>query len=140
MDNAWVFFYGAFMSAEVLKEHGIDCETTVAAKLSGFELSIRSRANLRPSPAHVSYGGLAYLTHRDIARLYDGLRDDFGIDYHPCPVIAELADGSSRPALCYLAPDIEAAPADPAYVNRLARCAKELDAPEAYIEHIKSFL
>jgi hypothetical protein len=140
MENAWVFFYGTFMSAKILRDRGINCETTIPAKLNGYELSIRPRVNLKKKESCVSYGGLAHISHQDISRLYSHLNDKFGINYYPYPVITELVDGSVKPALCYISFDIQDSPADPDYVNELASCATELEAPEAYIGHIKSFL
>ena len=140
MENVWVFFYGTFMSAKILREYGINCEATIPAKLNGYELSIRPRVNLKKNESCVSYGGLAHISHQDISRLYSDLNDKFGITYYPYPVIAELADGSLKPALCYISFDIRDSLADPDYVNKLARCATGLEAPEAYIGHIKSFM
>jgi hypothetical protein len=140
MKKAAVFFYGTFMSARVLNEHGIACDITHPAKLNGYELSIRPRVNLRRNPDGAAYGGVAEITHADIARLYDGLREKFGITYHPFPVQVELFDGSFRPALCYISADIKDAPADPKYVDALAECAVQLQAPESYVQHIRSFL
>ncbi len=140
MENVWVFFYGTFMSAKILREYGINCEATIPAKLNGYELSIRPRVNLKKNDSCVSYGGLAHISHQDISRLYSDLNDKFGITYYPYPVIAELADGGLKPALCYISFDIRDSLADPDYVNELARCATELEAPEAYIRHIKSFM
>lgn len=140
MNNVWVFFYGTFMSAEILRGYGINCKETVSAKLNGYELSIRPRVNLHKKRGAVSYGGLACISPQDISRLYDDLIDKFGISYFPYPVLAELADGSFRAALCYISFDIQDSAADPEYVNELARCAIELDAPSQYIEHIMSFI
>ncbi len=140
MENVWVFFYGTFMSAKILREHGINCEATIPAKLSGYELSIRPRVNLKKNESCISYGGLANISHQNISRLYGDLDDKFGISYYPYPVIAELADGSLKPALCYISFDIQDSLAAPDYVNALARCATELEAPEAYIGYIKSFM
>ncbi len=140
MENVWVFFYGTFMSAKILREYGITCEATIPAKLNGNELSIRPRVNLKKNDSCVSYGGLAHISHQDISRLYSDLNDKFGITYYPYPVIAELADGSLKPALCYISFDIRDSLADLEYVNELARCATGLEAPEAYIGHIKSFM
>jgi len=140
MENAWVYFYGTFMSAKVLRDSGINCEATIPAKLNGYELSIRPRVNLKKKEFCVSYGGLAHISHQDISRLYGDLNDKFGITYYPYSVIAELADGSVTPALCYISFDIQDSLADPDYVNELASCATELQAPEPYIGHIKSFL
>ena len=140
MHHTTVFFYGTFMSSRVLKEYGIPCDVTVPAKLSGYRLSIRPRVNLHQQPDTDAYGGLAEVTHAELASLYDGLRTTFGINYHPFPVLAELANGRSQPTLCYLSFDIPDAPPDPSYVRQLAECAKELAAPESYIRHILSFL
>jgi hypothetical protein len=140
MENVWIFFYGTFMSARILREYGIKCEATIPAKLHGYELSVRPRVNLRSDETAVSYGGLAHISHLEIEQLYRDLNDRFGITYYPYPVFAELADGSSKPALCYLAFAIEDSPADTSYVSELARCARELEAPESYIDYIKSFM
>jgi hypothetical protein len=140
MHRTAVFFYGTFMSGRVLKEHGIECNLTLPAKLSGYRLSIRPRVNLHPQPDEAVYGGLAEVTHAELATLYEGLRTTFGINYHPFPVLAQLANGSFLPALCYLSFDIPDAPPDPAYVRALAECAEQLSAPESYIRHIFSFL
>lgn len=140
MHRTTVFFYGTFMSSRVLKEYGISCDVTVPAKLSGYRLSIRPRVNLHPQPDADAYGGLAEVTHAELASLYDGLRTTFGIHYHPFPVLAQLTNGTFQPALCYLSSDIPDAAPDPAYVRELAECARELSAPESYIRHILSFL
>jgi len=140
MDNAWIFFYGTFMSVGVLRDHDIQCETTIPAKLDGYELTIRPRVNLTKNESSASYGGLAHISHRDISRLYQELDDVFGITYFPYAVMADLADGSSRPALCYIAFDIPDSAPDRDYINQMARCAKELEAPHDYIDHIMSFI
>lgn len=140
MQRTTVFFYGTFMSSRALKEHGIQCGRTLPAKVSGYRLSIRPRVNLHPQPDADAYGGLAEVTHAELASLYDGLRTSFGINYHPFPLLAQITNGTIQPALCYLSSDIPDAAPDPAYVRELAECAKELSAPESYIRHILSFL
>jgi len=140
MHRTAVFFYGTFMSSRVLKEHGIACDLTLPAKLSGYRLSIRPRVNLHPQPDEAVYGGLAEVTHAELASLYDGLRTTFGINYHPFPVLAQLSNGHFQPALCYLSFDIPDAPPDSSYVRELAECAEQLSAPDSYIRHILSFL
>lgn len=62
------------------------------------------------------------------------------ISFYPFPVIAELADGNTKSALCYTSFGIPISPAEPDYVNELARRATELGAPEAYIAHINSLM
>ena len=130
MEHVWVFFYGTFMSAKILREYGIGCEVTIPDKLNGYELSIRPRVNLKENESCVSYGELAHISLQDISRLYSDIN---GITYYPYPVIADLADGSLKPALCYRSFDTQDSLADPDYVNELARCATELEAPDAYI-------
>jgi len=127
------------MSARILRQHGINCNTTYPAKLNGYALSIRPRVNLTPSVTSTSYGGLALLSHLDIETLYSNLKRDFDIDYFPHPVIVELPDNSTRSALCYLCSEISDEAPNPEYINEMQICAKELDAPESYISHIKSF-
>lgn len=140
MEQVWVFFYGTIMSARVLRECGINCDETIPTKLNGYELSVRPRVNLKKNESCVSYGGLALISHNDISQLYSELHDKFGITYYPYPVITELADRSTKSALCYISFDIKEAQADPDYVNKLVLCAAEMEAPESYIRHIKSFL
>lgn len=140
MQRTTVFFYGTFMSSRVLKEHGIECERTLPAKLSGYRLSIRPRVNLHPELDTAAYGGLAEVTHSELASLYDGLRAAYGINYYPFPVLAQLANDRFQPALCYLSFDIPDAPPDPSYVRDLAECAQEMSAPDSYIRHILSFV
>lgn len=137
--KAWIFFYGTFMSARVLREHGIDCDQTFSAKLNGYQLSIRPRVNLRLNSESAVYGGLALVSHEEIFSLYDGLKRDFKIVYHPYAVLVEMPDGSTRPALCFISPHIPDAVADPSYVNELAQCAREMQAPENYLKHIMTF-
>ena len=139
MENVWVFFYGTFMSARILREYEIKCNKTIPAKLNGYELSVRPRVNLRINEHSVSYGGLAHISHTEISQLYRDLNEKFGITYYPYPVVAELVDGSLSPALCYLSFAIQNTLADPEYISELARCAIELEAPESYIDQIESF-
>lgn len=138
--NVWVFFYGTFMRTKVLHEYGIHCKETSPAKLNGFELIVRPRVNLIKREGAVSYGGLAYISHRDIFFLYDNLRKNFGIIYSPYPVIAQLSDGRSRPALCYIALNIEDGKPDPLYIEELIGCAKQVGASPQYLDHIQSFI
>lgn len=127
------------MNAKVLRRHEVDCGETLPAKLDGYELSIKPRVNLEKKGGCTVYGGLAFITHRDISRLYSNLKTDFGITYYPFPVSAQLPDGSQKIALCYIAFDIPQEKANPKYINELAECAKEMNAPEPYIQRIKSF-
>ncbi|MCH8979653.1 MAG: gamma-glutamylcyclotransferase [Armatimonadetes bacterium] len=96
----WVFFYGTFMSARVLREHGVDCESTVPAVLNGHRLTISPRANLVADPGAVAYGGLALLRDEETDSLYKGLEDDYSLVYKPQSVVTKTFEGDDRAALC----------------------------------------
>jgi hypothetical protein len=137
--RVWVFFYGTFMNVGVLAEHGVIVSEAVPARVSGFELTIRPRVNLIASHRSCVYGGLVAVTHDDLARIYSGLEERFGLTYLPEAVLAETLDGALRPALCYIAPHMAAGPADGAFVRHLAACVRGLALPEWYALHVESF-
>lgn len=134
-----VFSYGTFMHPDVLKKHGVFAQDTQAARLAGFELIIRPRVNLISSNRSYVYGSVAAVTHDDLTKIYSELQETFGLIYLPEAVVAETLDGLFIPALCYIAPEMPASPADPAYVKELAECSRKMGAPEWYIAHIESF-
>jgi len=133
-----IFFYGTFMSRAVLAGHGIDVPTVVPAKLSGYQLTVRQRANLVHDDRSCTYGSIAALTHEQISTLYQNLDDQFGLKYLPEAVIAESLDGAFIPVLCYIAPEMDES-ASPEYVKQLASCVRELGLPEWYAAHVESF-
>lgn len=139
MTRVWVFFYGTFMSPGVLIEHGVTPGRTVPARLNGFELHIRPRGNLTRSDRWCAYGVITEVTHEDLARLYSDLEERFGLKYLPEPVLAEALDGTVRPALCYIAPHMDDAPATSDYVGQLAEAVRAAGLPEWYAELVESF-
>ena len=139
MNKVWVFFYGTFMSARVLRQHGIECNATHPARVSGYLLSIRPRVNLTQNRGSCVYGGMAFVSQNDIAALYDGLKEQFGIIYQPYPVMAELSDGSIRAALCFISSIITDDAPDNGYIDEMMICAREMHAPEIYLSHIDAF-
>ena len=138
MTRVWVFFYGTFMSAGVLIEHGITPGHIIPARLNGFELSIRPRVNLMRSERSCVYGAMTEVTH-DLARLYSDLEAHFGLKYLPEPVLIEAFDGTVRPVLCYIAPHMDDAPAMSDYVGQLAEAVRAAGLPEWYSEFVESF-
>ena len=134
-----IFFYGTFMTAGVLAEHGIYSPRITPAKLTGYELSIRPRVNLARSECASVYGSVAALTPNEISRLYQELEIKFGLKYLPEPVIVETLDGVFLPALCYIAPHMDDSAPAPEYVRQLAACVRELGLPERYALHVESF-
>ena len=137
--GVWVFFYGAFMSPGVLAEHGVTPGRIVPARLNGFELYIRPRGNLARSDRSCVYGVIADVTHEDLDRLYSDLEERFGLKYLPEPVLVEAFDGTVRPALCYIAPHMNDAPAAREYVNELVAAVRAAGLPEWYAELVDSF-
>lgn len=137
--HVWVFFYGTFMSRDVLIAHGVTPTSVVPARLDGFELYIRPRVNLKPCDRSCVYGSVAAVTHEELSRLYTHLEEVFGVKYSPQPVLACALDGTVRPALCYIASHMDDAPATRDYVNELAEVVRAAGLPEWYAEFVESF-
>jgi gamma-glutamyl AIG2-like cyclotransferase len=133
------FFYGSYMNPDVLREVEIDLRAPQVARLSGYELTIRPRANLTRSDRHVAWGVVAELDHRELERLYAHASDVLGECYLPEAVLVEHEGGRFRPALCYLCHSMVPRPAETAYVERVAAPARALALPAWYIAHIESF-
>jgi cation transport regulator ChaC len=137
--RVWVFFYGSYMNFDVLREVDLVPDRWEVARLAGFDLRIAHRANLVRSDGAVVYGILATATHAELARLYAHAEEILGEVYLPEAVLAETLDGTWRAALCYLCPDMEPRPADPAYVERIAAPARALGFPAWYLDRIRAF-
>jgi hypothetical protein len=136
--QVWVFFYGTFMNPAVMKDYGVTVGAVSPAQLVGFDLTIRPRPNLVRCERTSVFGSLMLVTHTDLATIYSDLERRFGIKYLPEAVLATTLDGALRPALCYVAADMTDAPADPAFVNQLARCVRTMGLPDWYAAHVES--
>jgi cation transport regulator ChaC len=137
--KVWVFFYGSYINLTVLGEVGLVPEHWEVGRLAGFDIQIRPLANLVRSEEHCVYGILATATHAQLARLYAHARDVLGEVYLPEAVIVQTRDGKWRPALCYICPEMEPRPADPAYVERIAGPARAHGFPDWYVARIERF-
>ena len=137
--RVWVFFYGSYMNPDVLREVNIVPIDWEVARLHGFDISIRPRANLVRSEQHCVYGVVATATHGELARLYAHAKDVLGEVYLPYPVCVETRDGKSRPALCYMAPAMDPRPAEHGYLERILGPAREFGLPEWYVERLERF-
>ncbi|MBX7220555.1 MAG: gamma-glutamylcyclotransferase [Blastocatellia bacterium] len=135
----WTFFYGSYINFLVLKEVNLIPEAWEVAKLNGFDICIRPRANLIRSPHHSVYGILATATHAELARLYAHAKDVLGETYLPEAVLAETLSGTWRPALCYIAPMMEPRPADNDYLDRILNPARGYGFPQWYLERLEGF-
>ena len=135
----WVFFYGSYINMHVLREVEYVPEKWEVARLAGFDICIRPRANLLRSTQHSVYGILATGTHTELARLYAHAKDVLGEIYLPEAVFAETLDGKWRPALCYLCPAMVPKPATNDYLDRTVTPARKYGFPGWYLERLESF-
>ncbi len=134
-----VFYYGSYMNLEVLAGLGLRPERIAVARLDDFDIRIRPLANLVPAVGCRVHGIVAASTHDEIHRLYDHARDVLGGVYLPEAVVVHTADDPARPALVYVAPRMDAAPADPAYVERIVAAARGHGLPADYVRKLESF-
>ena len=136
----WVFFYGSYMSFDVLAEVNLVPRAWEVACLPGFELAIAPRANLIRAERGVVWGINATATHADLDRLYgEHAKGLLGETYLPEAVLTHAADGALRPAMTYICPEMAPRAADTAYVERIAAPARRLGFPAWYVERIESF-
>jgi hypothetical protein len=137
--KVWVFFYGSYINFDVLREVQLAPEQWEVARLHGFDIRIRPRANLVPSEQHCVYGIVTAATHAELARLYAHAREVLGEVYLPEAVLVQTLAGLWRPALCYICPEMVARPADAPYVERIAGPARAFGFPEWYVARLESF-
>lgn len=130
-----VFFYGLFMDAELLRAKGANPSGVRSASVSGFRLRLGKRATLIPDGEAYAHGIAMELSHPEIDQLYS---ETSVSSYRPEAVLAQLADGSFIPALCF---NLPAAPgpeeANPEYAAKLRELARRLKLPADYIEGIR---
>jgi gamma-glutamylcyclotransferase len=137
--KVWVFFYGSYMNRDVLGEVGIRLEEVEVARVAGWDIMIKPRANLVPSETSAVHGILTRATHDELTKLYAHAKDVLGEVYLPEAVIAETRLGSFRAALCYVAATMEPQPPDAAYVDRIIDGACEHGLPADYVARLEAF-
>ena len=133
------FFCGSYINPAVLREADLVPARFEVARLSGYDLTISPLANLVPAEQSVVYGVLAEATHEELDRLYQHAREVLGGVYLPRPVLVETLDGYLKPALCYIAPELNGEPPAPEYVARIVEPARAHGFPGWYITHLQSF-
>ena len=129
-----VFFYGLFMDEEVLKTKGVLAMDIRPAFVSGFQLRIGNRATLVTNPAARVFGQIVSISHVELERLYSepGLQA-----YKPEAVMAQLANGETRAALCFnLVEPPSLQERNPEYAHKLRALAQQLDFPSEYVAPI----
>jgi hypothetical protein len=137
--EVWTFFYGSYINIDVLKEVELEPEAWEVARLHGYDIRIEPRANLVRSETDCVYGIVATATHSELGRLYAHAKYVLGETYLPEATLVETLDGKWRPALCYICPDMERRPADPAYVERILVPATEYGFPSWYLDRLARF-
>ncbi len=134
-----VFFYGSYMNRSVLAEVGLVPRSFEVASLVGFDIRIAPRANLVRAPGQAVFGVLATATHVELERLYAHARNVLGEIYLPEAVLVETRAGVRQPALCYIAPRMAEAAAEPAYLDHILAPARELGFPAEYLARLEAF-
>jgi AIG2 family protein len=138
--KVWTFWYGSYMNPAVLAEVNLHPDSFEVARLDGFDIRIEPLANLVRADGSAVYGVLAQATHEELERLYAYARNVLGAVYLPEAVLVQTRDLTWRPALCYIASEMEARPAERAYVERILRPARELGFPAWYVKKLEAFL
>ena len=137
--KVWTFFYGSYINPNVLREVDYVPDQVEVARLAGFDIRVRPRANLVRSDEHLVYGILATGTHRELGRLYEHAKNVLGEVYLPEAVLAQTLDGKLRPALCYICPAMADRPASYDYLDRIVLPAREYGFPAWYLERLERF-
>jgi hypothetical protein len=134
MSSVNVFFYGLFMDVEALRAKGFHPVSPRMAVVAGMALRIGRRATLVAATDKSVHGFVIGLSHPEIEMVYS---EPSVADYRPEAVIAQLADGSLIPALCFNLPPGEAAEPNPEYAAKLREVASRLGLPAAYVASIQ---
>jgi len=130
-----VFFYGLFMDQALLRQKGINPSNRRFASVEDYALVIGERATLVPKPGEKAHGVVFSLTTGDVESLY---AEPSVKEYRRATVVANLADGSAIPALCFNLPTPSKCNKPNAeYVAKLRKVAIRLGLPMGYIEKIR---
>jgi hypothetical protein len=130
-----VFFYGLFMDDDLLREKDMNPVDPRMASVENFSLVIGARATLVPYAGRTVYGVLCSLTHAEVDALYSEASVSV---YRPEAVLAQLADGSITPALCFNLPMPPSADErNPQYVSKLRELAERIGLPSSYVSSLR---
>jgi hypothetical protein len=138
VNRIWVFFYGSYMNRRVLGEVDIVPDELEPARVAGWDIVIRPRANLVRHETHSVHGVLARCTHAELARLYAHAKDVLGETYLPEAVLAETRTGALRAALVYVCHDMAPRAPELAYVERIVDAACEAGLPADYVRRLEA--
>ena len=130
-----LFFYGLFMDEALLLEKGMNPTNRRAASVENFSLVIGARATLIPFEGQRVHGVVFSLTHREVDELYG--KDSVSV-YRPEALLAQLADGSVIPVLCFNLPvPPSRTERNPQYAAKLKEVASRIGLPQGYVSSIR---
>jgi Gamma-glutamyl cyclotransferase, AIG2-like len=130
-----VFFYGLFMDDALLREKGMNPKNRRMASVENFALVIGARATLVPCSGQTVHGVIFSLTHAEVDALYGEASVSV---YRPEALLAQLADGSVIPALCFNLPVMPSIrERNPQYVSKLREVAERIGLPPSYVSSIQ---
>lgn len=98
--EVWTFCYGSYINLNVLREVNYVPEKWEVARLAGFDIRIRPRANLVRSDQHSVYEILARGSCAELGRLYAHAKDVLGETYLPEADLAETRAMKNISLLC----------------------------------------
>ena len=133
-----IFFYGLFMSAELLREQGLHPSSLGVAELAGYRLHIGARASLIRDDAGRCYGVLMDLPSAEAEALYApaDVRDYRAEEVR----VIQRESGRELSALVYNLPaEALSAASNSDYARKLAELARELELPPSYVDEIAAF-
>lgn len=134
------FFYGSFMSLQMMETAGVGKRAFAPASITGFELVIAPHANLVESGDGVVFGILANFTHDELVQLYkDHAIKMTHATYLPEPVLVHTRGGKIAPAITYISAETPGGKPDPEYLSMMTKACKDYGFPRWYQEHIASF-
>lgn len=130
-----VFFYGLFMDDALLREKGVHPTNRRMASVENFSLVIGARATLIPCSGQTVHGVIFSLTHTEVDALYSEASVSV---YRPEALLAQLADGSVIPTLCFNLPvPPSIMERNPQYVSKLREVASRIGLPPSYVSSIR---
>ena len=129
-----VFFYGSFMSLDVLRGRGFVPATWRTAVVVGYKLVFRPYATLDRAPGEVVYGIICSATHDELRALYAA--ESWLSGYEPEAVLVHANGDAVSSALCFVAHGAGDTSPSADYIRRIADAARQHRFPEWYIQQI----
>lgn len=131
-----VFFYGLFMDINLLKEKGLHPTEPIPGYAEGYQLQIGERATLIKSPGRRAYGAVMALDAEALDQLYG---EPGVVDYRAENITVTTFDHALLQVVVYNLPKEKLAGKNSNYAAQLAKTARDVGLPQAYIQEIETF-